>query len=270
MSLGLAGLLAPLGAGAGQGGGRVLFLAGKKIWTIPPAGGTARPIHRDGDGIDAFAATPSGRLIVYASGKQVFRLRGDGSRLRLVRAFSDRKANWIDVSADGQRILATLARGTRERIVTFRADGRGDVRTLVGGLRFPDGDAEFSPDRRWIVYARGTPSRIFKLRVGGGIPILLHGNGEDPTYSPNGQRIAFAVPDMGLWTIKADGSNPQQFFNKQELGTDNPTYSPNGQRIAFDALPETGSFISTVRINGTNQRRLSERGSNPEWTRGPF
>lgn len=263
----VAGALLPVSAGGNGGGGtRVLFVAGKKIWAIPAGGGAAKPIHREQEGIESLAAPPSGRLIVFGSEERAYRMRGDGSRVRAVRTFPGREVDSIDVSRDGKWILATLARGTKEAIVMFRADGTGDAETLVGGLRFPDGEAEFSPDRRSIIYGKGTD--VFSKRVRGGAPSLLRRDAEDPTFSPGG-KIAFGVPDEGLWIMNANGSGARRIFKRQEIGVDNPTFAPTGAALAFDALPERGSYIGTVRIDGTSHRHLSERGSNPEWTRNP-
>jgi Tol biopolymer transport system component len=80
----------------------------------------------------------------------------------------------------------------------------------------------------------------------------------EPTWSPSGQLLAYAVeastPALnGIYVANADGSDPRQLTSGP---AQNPTFSPNGKRIAFD---EQGSIMS-IRLDGAGSTRISQGG----------
>lgn len=109
---------------------------------------------------------------------------------------------------------------------------------------------DFSPDGRRIAYGyapdddgfreRGDPRLDFDLFVsssdGAGAPrrlTRLEGTrgGIDPTWSPDGKKIAFEV-GKDLWLIRADGSRARLIF-KSRVQSGQPDFSPDGTSIAF-------------------------------------
>ena len=89
----------------------------------------------------------------------------------------------------------------------------------------------FSPDGKWITFARGPTgiqTNIFKMQAGGDEPVQLtyfeHAMTASPAWSPDGQRIAFVSDQNGrpkVWTISANGGTPQQLEKTDTSDTNN-------------------------------------------------
>jgi TolB protein len=117
-----------------------------------------------------------------------------------------------------------------------------------------DGQPDFSPDRRWIVFVREAITRntaplaqaaVFVVRVDGtGLrqltPYTL--DAETPRFSPDGRRIVFDVnaeehsPEHpnDLYAINADGSGLVQLTHERDGSNSfHPDWSPDGKRIVF-------------------------------------
>jgi Tol biopolymer transport system component len=81
------------------------------------------------------------------------------------------------------------------------------------------------------------------------------------TWAPDG-RIVFWSDRTGgiaLWSMAADGSDPQLIVDLGEASVGLPSVSPNGKRVTFisdDAVTDERS-VHTVRMDGSGLRRLT-------------
>ena len=104
----------------------------------------------------------------------------------------------------------------------------------------------------------------------------------DPSWSPDGKRIAFmsdrdghvrrnGLPSYEIYVMDADGGNPQNLTNSPRYDRD-PSWSPDGKRIAFasDRDEPFGYFdIYVMNADGSNPQRLTENSNNdkdPSWS----
>ncbi|GMU53167.1 MAG: hypothetical protein AMXMBFR33_23130 [Candidatus Xenobia bacterium] len=102
----------------------------------------------------------------------------------------------------------------------------------------------------------------------------------DPSYSPDGKRIAYGVWDSDTWSVDVwvmnyDGTGAYQLTNTPDLDEWPPyEWSPDGTRLAFSAddwiTGDSGIFVLSA--DGSNSTRVSPTNSNlyfwgPTWSR---
>jgi len=133
----------------------------------------------------------------------------------------------------------------------------------------------WSRDGRSLAYAWRDPTQGgFRIRVvdaqGGADRVLTPGDAIDghPTWSPDGDRIAFASnrggKRFGIFVIRSDGSGAVRLIDGQA-----PAWSPSGRWIAFVRLVDGQHDLFLVQPDGGGVRRLTtDRGDDidPAWT----
>jgi len=99
------------------------------------------------------------------------------------------------------------------------------------------------------------------------------GDALNPTYSPDGGRIAFTANRVGQPQVYVKSTSAgsadivsQYVFGEEGYAT-SPDWSPTGDRIAYHARIDGVFQIHTVAPDGSNRRVLTSRGENedPAW-----
>ena len=144
--------------------------------------------------------------------------------------------------------------------------------------RLPDGNAAFEPayaptrDIMAVVRCCGTtlqPGRLWILTVDGSVaPRLLVlptiSSGDNPAWSPDGERVAFSCIVVGsmrdICDVSRSGTNFRRLTTLGPVNTD-PTWSPDGSRIAFSA----GADVAIMSMNDRCVTRLTS-GYTPAWS----
>lgn len=115
-----------------------------------------------------------------------------------------------------------------------------------------------------------TSDEIFKMSSlnGSGLTNLTNNSAFNsyPSWSPNGQQIAFASnqgSDTEIYRMSAsNGSN--QIRLTENLGFhESPNWSPNGQQIVF-ARP--GGIFKMKALDGSGQTQVTTGGVSPAWS----
>ena len=91
--------------------------------------------------------------------------------------------------------------------------------------------------------------------------VYLGPTGTLPSWSPDGQKIAYEGGGGDIFVINADGSNETQLTTAPGRQWD-PDFSPNGQRIAFSnqySVPTNGTAVDifSMNVDGTGQTNLT-------------
>ncbi|PYP75039.1 MAG: hypothetical protein DMD25_13940 [Gemmatimonadetes bacterium] len=221
--------------------------------------------------------TAATRVLFVMEGK-VYAIDQDGADQKLVSS-SDHQAMSPAWARDGRRFAY---------MEFWEGHGRLFVQEVASGKRAPvattgqalDFTPAFSPDGKTLAFSRateeGTDLYTVNFKDGCCLQRLTVGRFYDnlsPTYSPDGQRIAFVSTRAGLpqiYAMAADGTDQQLFapFDYGATGSSNaPEWSPDGQTVAFhrDVGGTLQVFVLDVRTRAVRQLTSVGRNEDPTW-----
>lgn len=238
-------------------------------------------VHRLADRVLEAALGAAGHAatrVLYVLDGKVYSIDQDGADARPVSA-SDRPALSPAWAADGRRFAyMELGQGRGQLFIQDAATGK---RAAVGATgQALDFTPAFSPDAKTLAFSRATDegTDIYTLNIKDHCCLqrLTVGRFSDnlsPTYSPDGQRIAFVSTRAGqpqVYVMAADGTDEQLFapFDYGVTGASYaPDWSPDGQSVAFHR--EVGGtyqvFVMDVRTRAVRQLTSLGRNEDPTW-----
>ncbi len=192
--------------------------------------------------------------------------------------FRSRVIRWPTISPDG-------------RLLVFQAVGRIWRMAIPGGRpeRVTTGDRleyapAISPDGRWLAFTTWNDSlggAVWKVALrssGRSAPMRLTARSDqyaNPAWSPNGRRIAFVagsgmvnrggeVSDevfLRLRWVSAEGGEVSDIMTTENRGTNRRmprlSWSAAGDRILFQSTRNDTTFLTSVRLDGTDERQLA-------------
>jgi len=192
-------------------------------------------------------------------------INADGSNLRKLLKDTASEPAW---SPDGKKIAFTRIRdGDLSSIYVMNADGTGYPRRLTTGST-SDASPAWSPDGTKIAFqsSRRSPNGDIYIinacceeSTTNKVQPLTNNRGyngsSDPTWSPDGKKIAFTSIRNGrassIYVMNADGSGRTRLTEHAENGVSSPTWSPDGAHIAFVKYASTFQAIYTMEADGS-------------------
>ena len=204
----------------------------------------------------------------------------------------DRDPSW---SPDGKQIVFQSDRDEGDHnIEIYVMDADGSNQQNLTNNPTEDYNPSWSPDGKRIVFSArrdghfenkfGLTEEIYVMDVNGGNQQRLTENRKndwDPSWSPDGERIAFEADRKGdfenfeIYVMDADGGN-QQKLTENRVDDGSPVWSPDSKRIAFHS-DKDGNFenydIYVMDADGGNPQNLTNNPHadvSPAWLNSPF
>jgi dipeptidyl aminopeptidase/acylaminoacyl peptidase len=139
-------------------------------------------------------------------------------------------------------------------IVAGSSPAATDPTSLIVFSAYPDG--------------AGAP-QLFRVQVDGqGLQQLTHGKqaATAPSFSPDGQRVAFVRLGSGIYSVANDGTGLRRLTSGKRDSY--PGWSPDGKRIAFLRPFRAAWRVYVMSPTGKGQRRLplAPAAGRPSWT----
>jgi TolB protein len=277
-------------------GGGVAGIAETKIYYIHAAGGNKEIWQMDYDGANQHAVThlgaisisprvsPDNTRIAFSSlGRNGFQIRMYSLLLnRMVNFSSEGGTNLSPAwSPDGRSVAYSSSRTGDPEI--WISDVNGAIARRITTFKGPDVSPVFNPKTgaqiAWISGRTGLPQLYIMDTDGSGVQRLTDGGyASSPSWSPNGQFIAFA------WNRKyGPGAPGGQDIYVMEVATkrwiqlthdggrcDFPSWSPDGRHIAYANSADGRDDhmkVWTMLADGTQKHALSASGGDmPNWS----
>lgn len=217
--------------------------------------------------------SPDGQQIVYlkddqfTGNREIWIMPASGGPPTLQLTYQNLDPIWPIWSPDG----STIAFVARDELMKVSASGGPPVRLTRRGGRHPT----WSPDACQIAFASRITNEIWIVPAAGGSASLLIGRSFyrelDPTFSPEGDRIAFASAKSGHFEIfvqSITGGAATQLTTMRGTNLE-PTWSPDGDWIAFSRLYTSDQGIWVVPAAGGTPFCLTCSGyqdGTPSWS----
>jgi Tol biopolymer transport system component len=242
------------------------------LWMADIEGDRAWPLTR-GSGSESYpSAAPDGTQVAFLAGESDYDVVEVSPRA-VRRMFGASRNESDPVWSSDQSLLAYVTdRSGQDEIWVGSGDGRAAQRPLVTQSIFGDDRTvmlaapAFSPDGRRVAYQRNGHKPVWPLRIwisqtagGPSVPLLpasIEGYQSAPTWSPDGEWIAYADWTDREWRLTKVrvGSDRPIILRSDGIPNAMPAWSPTGAWITW----ETRDGFLLVSPDGTAQRLLSD------------
>ena len=273
--------------------------SGAEVYVIPALGGPERKLAQTAAIVDwSGEASTGGRLSWLPDGKSLAIVDRGGPKepnsiyllsteTREKRRLTSPPADWggdayPGLSPDGRTLAFVRVRNYESRDVFLQpvSDGAAgaEPRRLTFDERLVDG-IDWTPDGRSILFSsnRSGTDEMWRIPAFGGQPEgLAIGEGQHPSISRDGQRLAFArsSSNYNIWRVSGPAATGKRTEPTKLIASTKrqyqPQFSPDGKRIAFGSSRSGSTEVWACDSEGLNPVQLTSFGGpdvgSPRWS----
>jgi len=255
----------------------------KEIWSMDYDGGNQRRITQYNSTSNMPAVSPDGKLVAfttYAGGNPQLRIHSveTGRRMPFYNPVSS-VVETPEFTPDGKQMLFAAAINGWVQLCVAGVDGSNFRR--ISNVRAIEVSPKVNPknaSQMLFISGRGGGQQLYMSTTDGtDVQRLTSGEGDvaNPSWSPNGQTIAFAWTrgyepgNFNLFVMDVAKRTPIQLT--QGTGrNENPWWAPDGVHLVFSSKRGSTTQLYTMLADGTNVKQLTTQGNNiqPVWANG--
>ena len=286
---------------------RIAFMSDRdgnwEIYVMDADGGNQRRLTNNPSRDISPSWSPDGKRIAFESDRdghpdvipgwftsEIYVMDNDGGNQQKLtnNPSRDTSPSW---SPDGKRIAFQSDRDGNFNVEIYVIDADGSNPQNLTNNPTADYFPSWSPDGKRIVFSAvreghfknglNLTFEIYVMDADGDNQQRLTENRKNdwfPSWSPDGERIAFAADRKGdfenfeIYVMDADGGN-QQKLTENRVYDWSPSWSPDGERIVFMSERDGNPQIYVMDADGGNQQNLTNNPHvdvSPAWLNSPF
>jgi tricorn protease len=260
------------------------------IWKVSDEGGEPQQVTHHASGVNWPSLSADGKVIVYEESFGLCKLdTASGKSMPIkIDITSDDQDNTLEtVTINGEADSYHLSPSGKRAVISVRgelfsiATDKGDIRRLTQTPEVREGQAQWSPDGKWIAFISdktGADEVWLCDERGGQMKQISKGDSHKGQlrWAPDSKALLYSASDNMLYRYNLDQEETKVLAKSEvaafgDMAIGNPQWSPDGKWIAYHRADRTLlPHVYVIPAEGGPEKRITDETSYsdafPMWT----